>query len=337
VVGAHPEQLLAQGFQPVGKDFPVFLHPESKEEYALARTERKTGKGYAGFDCYASPDVTLEQDLARRDLTINAIARASDGQLIDPYGGAQDIANKQLRHVSEAFIEDPLRVLRVARFYARYYHLGFSIADETLALMQQISASGELAHLSKERIWRETDKALGEKNPERYFYALQQCGALPALIEQMPALSKTQLTRLQQGAICLTSSAARFALLAFEWPDTLCQHICESLKTPNEVAQLAGLVSRFGRQCCSDTLTPQQQLQLLAQLDAYRRPERFHDFLACCHIYRPAKGVQQLTDALPICQQIDAKALAAQGLQGKAIGEALQQQRLQALIDKDNP
>lgn len=188
VVGATPETLLRQGYQQVGRDFPVFLHPHTKEEYALARTERKTGAGYAGFTCYAGQDVTLEDDLRRRDLTINAMAEADDGTLIDPYGGQRDLQEKYLRHVSDAFSEDPLRVLRVARFYARYGIDGFRIADETLALMRRIAASGELAHLTTERIWLETEKAFSEPAPHLYFEALRASHALLILFPEVNAL-----------------------------------------------------------------------------------------------------------------------------------------------------
>lgn len=188
VVGATPQELLAQGYQQVGKDFPVFLHPQTKEEYALARTEKKCGAGYTGFICDFSPNISLEQDLRRRDLTINAIAQDSKGQLYDPYGGKQDIEQRLLRHISPAFAEDPLRVLRVARFAARFHYLGFSIASETLQLMQQLVQQGELAHLTAERVWLETEKALQEKNPEIYFETLQKIGALAQLFPELDAL-----------------------------------------------------------------------------------------------------------------------------------------------------
>ena len=188
VVGAKPKELIEQGFTQVGKDFPVFLHPESKEEYALARTERKQGTGYTGFECYAGQDVTLEDDLKRRDLTINAIAESSDGEVIDPYHGQKDLADKKLRHVSKAFSEDPLRVLRVARFYARYKHLGFAIADETKALMKDIASSGELSDLTPERVWQETESALLENTPTAYFEALRECDALAALFKDLDNL-----------------------------------------------------------------------------------------------------------------------------------------------------
>lgn len=192
VVGARPEQLLAQGFQAVGKDFPVFLHPKTKQEYALARTERKAGSGYTGFICDSHPNISLEQDLARRDLTINAIAQDAQGNFYDPYGGRADLKGKILRHISPAFAEDPLRVLRVARFAARFRYLGFQVASETLALMRQISQSGELASLTPERVWLETDKALREQNPEVYFQLLYQVGALTALFPELAALAKLE-------------------------------------------------------------------------------------------------------------------------------------------------
>ena len=188
VVGATPEAMLEQGYQQVGRDFPVFLHPDSREEYALARTERKNGKGYTGFVTWSAPDVTLEQDLQRRDLTINAIAQDENGRLIDPYHGQRDIAQRQLRHVSDAFNEDPLRVLRVARFAARFAHLNFRIAAETQQLMQQMVSSGELAHLTAERVWKETEKALTSRNPQVYFQVLRDCGALQVLFPELDNL-----------------------------------------------------------------------------------------------------------------------------------------------------
>jgi len=188
VVGATPEAMLAQGFQQVGRDFPVFLHPHSREEYALARTERKSGNGYTGFVTWSAPDVTLEQDLQRRDLTINAIAQRENGELIDPFHGERDLQARLLRHVSDAFNEDPLRVLRVARFAARFAHLNFRIADETQALMRQMAASGELSHLTAERVWKETEKALTSRNPQVYFQTLRDCGALEVLFPELDRL-----------------------------------------------------------------------------------------------------------------------------------------------------
>ena len=188
VVGADPATLLSLGYQQVGKDFPVFLNPKTKEEYALARTERKSSAGYTGFICDFSPTITLEQDLIRRDLTINAMAQSEDGEIIDPYGGKQDLENRILRHISRAFSEDPLRVLRVARFAARYHYLGFKIASETLSLMAELAQSEELQHLTAERVWLETEKALNEKNPEIYFETLHKTGALKVLFPEIDAL-----------------------------------------------------------------------------------------------------------------------------------------------------
>ena len=188
VVGANPATLLSLGYQQVGKDFPVFLNPKTKEEYALARTERKSSAGYTGFICDFSPTITLEQDLIRRDLTINAMAQSEDGEIIDPYGGKQDLENRILRHISPAFSEDPLRVLRVARFAARYHSLGFKIASETLSLMAKLAQLGELQHLTAERVWLETEKALNEKNPEIYFETLHKTGALRVLFPEIDAL-----------------------------------------------------------------------------------------------------------------------------------------------------
>lgn len=188
VVGAEPATLLNLGYQQIGKDFPVFLNPKTKEEYALARTERKAGLGYTGFVCDFSPKITLEQDLIRRDLTINAMAQSENGEIIDPYGGKQDLDNRLLRHISSAFAEDPLRVLRVARFAARYHSLGFTIAPDTVSLMQELAKSGELQHLTVERVWLETEKALKEKNPEVYFETLREIGALKVLFPELDAL-----------------------------------------------------------------------------------------------------------------------------------------------------
>src|SRR3990167_4743881 len=188
VVGATPEEMAAQGYQPVGADFPVFLHPRTKEEYALARTERKQGHGYKGFTVYSAPDVTLEDDLRRRDLTINAMAEDEQGKLVDPYGGAADLKAGVLRHVSDAFVEDPLRVLRVARFAARFSGRGFRVADETLALMRQMTQSGELNHLVPERVWQEVERALGEPAPTGFFAVLRECGALAVLFPELEAL-----------------------------------------------------------------------------------------------------------------------------------------------------
>ncbi|MGY8851062.1 MAG: multifunctional CCA addition/repair protein, partial [Pseudomonadales bacterium] len=231
VVGSSPEEMVELGYQPVGQDFPVFINTKSGEEYALARTERKSGHGYQGFAFHTAPDVSLEDDLIRRDLTINAMAEGHDGSIIDPHGGQQDLANKVLRHVSDAFTEDPLRVLRVARFAARYHHLGFSIAAETLQLMTEISASGELQHLVAERVWKETDRALCERSPDIYIQVLRDCGALALLFPEVEKLFGVAqradyhpevdtgihiLMSLQQAARLSDSSPIRFSVLVHD-------------------------------------------------------------------------------------------------------------------------
>ncbi|MGL5109481.1 MAG: multifunctional CCA addition/repair protein [Vibrio ordalii] len=317
VVGSSPEQMLATGFTPVGKDFPVFLHPKTKQEYALARTERKTGAGYTGFACYYAPDVTLEEDLARRDLTINAIAQDNAGKLIDPYGGQRDLHNRLLRHVSDAFIEDPLRVLRVARFAAKFAHLGFTIADETMALMKQIRQSGELQHLTAERVWQEWQKSLATQHPEIFISALRQCGALKVVLPELDRLFGVPqpekwhpeidtgvhtLMVAAQAAKLSSSIAVRFAAQVHdlgkgvtpknEWPShkmhchtgvNIIKALCERVRIPNECKELALLVceqhSNIHR---AAELKPSTKLKILDKLDAWRKPERLLDVLLCC-------------------------------------------------------
>lgn len=317
VVGASPADLLAQGYQQVGKDFPVFLHPKTKEEYALARTERKSGSGYTGFTVYAAADVTLEQDLARRDLTINAMAKAADGQLIDPYGGQQDLAHKRLRHVSAAFVEDPLRVLRVARFYARYAHLGFQVAPETLALMQQLSQSGELNTLSPERVWVETAKALSSQSPAAYFQLLYDCGALTALMPELanlwgvPQPEKWHpeidtgihtLLVLAQAALLSDKVEVRFASLVHDLGKgitptallpshhghehsglPLINQLCDRLRVPNQCRELALLVCEYHQVIHrAKELKACTVLKFFNGIDLWRKPERLNDILLCC-------------------------------------------------------
>lgn len=317
VVGASAETLLAQGFTPVGKDFPVFLHPQSGEEYALARTERKHGRGYHGFQFHASPTVTLEQDLLRRDLTINAMAQAANGTLIDPYGGQTDLAARQLRHVSPAFAEDPLRVLRVARFAARLHRLGFSIATDTLLLMRQLAASGELDALTPERVWKETARALMEHDPQVYFQVLEQCGALAILLPELARLRGVpqtashhpevdtlvhQYLALQQAARLELSLTARFAVLVHDlgkgltdpaqWPRhigheersaTLANDVATRWRVANETRELGVLVARHHTLSHRALeLRPATLWQLLQRLDALRRPQRLEAFVSAC-------------------------------------------------------
>ncbi|MEQ9925334.1 multifunctional CCA addition/repair protein [Pectobacterium brasiliense] len=309
VVGATPENLLEQGYQQVGKDFPVFLHPISRDEYALARTERKSGKGYTGFVCHAAPDVTLEQDLLRRDLTINAIARTERGDLIDPYHGRRDLENRVLRHVSDAFSEDPLRVLRVARFAARFAHLGFQIAEETMALMQTMAHEGELAYLTPERVWKETEKALGTSSPDVYFQVLRDCGALAVLFPEIdnlygvPAPAKwhpeidTGIHTMMTVAMAARLSPeidVRFATLCHDlgkgltppelWPRhhghgpagvKLVEALCQRLRVPNPIRDLAKLVAEYHDLVHTvQVLQPKTLLKLFDAIDVWRKPQR---------------------------------------------------------------
>ena len=329
VVGATPEQLIAQGYQPVGKDFPVFLHPKTKEEYALARTERKSGHGYHGFEFYTDPSVTLEDDLIRRDLTINAMAMDDDGTIYDPYHGQQDLADKILRHVSPTFAEDPLRVLRVARFAARYAQYGFTVADETLDLMRQLTESGELNALTPERVWKETSRALMEDHADVYFEVLRACGALKVLFPEINALYGVPqrpeyhpeidcgihtMMALQQACKAHYSLDVRFAVLMHDLGkaltpiDELPRHImheergikpvtevCDRLRVPTQTKQLALAVCKEHLKCHQAfTLKAGTVWRLLQRLDVLRRPERVEAFLQACEC--DAKGRLGLED-----------------------------------------
>ncbi|QYJ70432.1 multifunctional CCA addition/repair protein [Shewanella sp. FJAT-51649] len=317
VVGATPEQMQQLGYRQVGKDFPVFLHPKTQQEYALARTERKVGLGYGGFSCYASPDVTLEQDLLRRDLTINAIAQDEAGNLYDPYHGIADINARQLRHVSAAFAEDPLRVLRVARFAARFHDLGFEIAAETMALMQHMSQTEELTALTPERVWQEVDKSLGGPHPEVFFEVLRQCGALNILFPEIEALFgvpqpekwhpeidtglHTMLV-LAQATALTEEKAVRFAALVHDlgkalspkehWPKhhghgqkglPVIKSLCERLRIPNEYRDLALLVSDQHQNVHQAfELRSETIIKLFDKADFWRKPERLKQLLLAC-------------------------------------------------------
>lgn len=375
VVGATVEQMLAQGFRPVGDDFPVFLHPQTGEEYALARTERKSGQGYGGFTFFASPDVSVEDDLIRRDLTINAMAEDAQGQLYDPYGGQRDLEARLLRHVSPAFAEDPLRVLRVARFAARYAPLGFRVADETLALMRQLSESGELQALTAERSWKEISRALMEPRPDVFFQVLRDCGALAELLPEVDALFGVPQTALHHPEIdtgvhvlmalqqCATHAqplAVRWASLlhdlgkgstpAADWP----RHIAHEVrglkqvravnarcKAPKDCQELALLVCEYhthGHRALE--LKASTLLELLQNFDAYRRPQRFAEFVAACEMdARGRLGFEQrdypqaryLLGAASAARAVPVQPLLEQGFKGAELGAALQRERLQAL------
>lgn len=317
VVGATPEQMLASGFRPVGKDFPVFLHPETGEEYALARTERKTAPGYHGFVFHADPGVSLEEDLLRRDLTINAMAQDEQGNIIDPYHGRSDLEQKLLRHVSPAFCEDPVRILRVARFAARYHHLGFRIADETFQLMQQMVHDGEVDALVPERVWQECDRALGEADPQVFFAVLRECGALAVIFPEIDALFGVPqspqhhpeidtgihiLMVLKQCALLTGDRQARFAALCHDlgkaltppeqWPRHIgheqktrqpLSRLCARLGVPNEYRDLALHVAAYHTHCHRALeLRASTIIELFGKLDLFRRPLRLEPFLQAC-------------------------------------------------------
>ncbi len=378
VVGAKAGELEKQGYQKVGKDFPVFLHPQSKEEYALARTERKTGRGYHGFDFHTNSEVTLEEDLRRRDLTINAIAQDPDGRLIDPYGGQTDIDDRVLRHVSEAFREDPVRVLRVARFAARFHELGFTVAASTLELMKEMASSGEVGSLVPERVWTETQRALGEDHPEIFFQVLRDCGALAVIFPEVDALFGVPqpeqwhpeidtgvhiLLALRQAAVLQISTEARFAVLVHDLGKATTQkselprhrgheqrsiklvnQLCDRLNVPNRYRDLAIHVAQYHTHChMAMELRPDTILKMLDAVDAFRRPERFEDFLAAAQAdSQGRKGCQDnaypqadlLRSARNAAAKVNAASIAAAAngqLEGKALGKAINEARVIAI------
>jgi len=335
VVGASAEEMERQGFQQVGKDFPVFLHPQTQEEYALARTERKAGKGYKGFTVNADRSVTLEQDLSRRDLTINAIAEDPDGNLIDPFGGQRDIRQRLLRHVSDAFVEDPLRVLRIARFWARFAHLGFQVADETLALLAQMVASGELQHLTPERVWKEWEKALATQAPDKFLHLLV---TLNAEQQVFPELQITQqvLQHQRQVSALTKDTILRFASLFISQPQRFdVAAFCRRLAVPNrykEAAQLAQAQQVLLLQ--TDTISSEQYFNLLGELDYWRRPERLNQWLMLKTALQPGIPQQQVRQAAATAATVTAQELLQQGFTGKALGEALTRRRRQVFLEQ---
>ena len=279
VVGATPAQLEQQGYKAVGREFPVFLHPHTQEEHALARLERKTAPGYRGFAVLSTPEVTLEQDLQRRDLTINAMARAADGTLIDPYEGQRDIERRLLRHVSPAFVEDPVRVLRVARFAARFEPLGFRIAEETRALMRRMVEGGEINAVVPERLWREMERALGETNPEIFFDVLEDCGALPILLPEL-VWSEPARQTLQRSVLLSTDPQVRFTALLVDTDAAAIAALCARLHAPNQYRELALLAARLKqRTATAANLDAVGLLELLEAADALRRPARWQKLL----------------------------------------------------------
>ncbi len=381
VVGATPEEMLARGFRQVGADFPVFLHPETGEEYALARTERKQGRGYHGFAVHADPAVTLEDDLARRDLTINAMAMRENGELVDPFGGRDDLEARRLRHVGPAFVEDPLRVLRVARFAAQLGAHGFEVADATASLMRQMSASGELADLVPERVWAETVKALGTERPSRYFAVLHDVDALAETFPEIEALFGVPqpkeyhpevdtgihtLLVLDAAAGLSDSVGVRFAAVCHDLgkaltpPEDWPQHIghehrgvkptralCERLRTSKAIRELALTVTaQHGRIHRALEMRDSTLVDLIDELDALRRPERFEEILIVCHADSRGKPGKEsveypegdwLRQVRETVAAISPQPLLEQGIRGKALGEALRRERIRAVAELPRP
>jgi len=369
VVGTTPEEMLENGFTAVGKDFPVFLHPETKEEYALARTERKSGKGYKGFTFHTSADVTLEEDLQRRDLTVNAIAEDEEGNLIDPYGGQKDLEEKLLRHVSDAFIEDPLRVLRIARFAAT---LGFKIAPETSRLLKEISATDELEALVPERVWTEFQKALSGKYPARFILVLRSCNALQKLFPEIEALFGVPqpkeyhpeidtglhtIMSLNQSVRLSDDPMIRFAALVHDLgkattPENklpshhgheargvkIIDNFCKRYRIPNKYHELASCVSKFHLDCHRiQEMKAVTVLKKLEQLDAFRRPERFEQFLLACEADARGRAgfedrdypqAEYFMNALAAANEVNTQSLQEKGIEGKALGEEIKKQRI---------
>ena len=374
VVGATPDDMEAQGYRRVGKDFPVFLHPETNEEYALARTERKTGPGYHGFEFHCSPDVTIEDDLARRDLTINAIAQDPDGNLIDPWGGLADIENRILRHVGDAFVEDPVRILRVARFAARFAGLGFAIADETVQLMRRMVDDGEVDALVPDRVWKETELALTGSNARVFFETLRRCGALRVLYPEVDALFGVPqpeqwhpeidtglhvMMVLDQAEALSPDLEVRFAALvhdlgkgttpSYRLPShhghekrgcELIRALAMRLPVPNACRDLGLLVSEFHTHVHrAFELRPKSVLNVLERTDAFRRPERFEQFLLTCEAdARGRKGLEDrrygqadlFRQSFAAATSIDAAAIAADN-ENQRIPAAIRRARLSAV------
>ena len=377
VVGVSEREMLDAGYKRVGRDFPVFLHPETAEEYALARTERKTGPGYRGFVVHAEPGVTLEQDLERRDLTINAIAEDASGELIDPYGGVRDLEARVLRHVSPAFAEDPVRILRVARFAARFHRFGFKVADETRELMRRMVADGEVDALVPERVWQETLKALTTDHPHVFIEVLRDCGALARIFPEIDRLFGVPqppqhhpevdsglhtLLAMREAAKLSPDPEVRFAAMVHDLgkgttpTDLLPKHhgheqrgaklvggLCRRLRVPRDFASLAERVARYHLHCHRALeLKPKTVHELLEALDAYRRPERFEQYLLACEA--DARGRTGLEDrdypqtdylrgAAAAARTVATAPLVERGLAGAALGAELQKARIAAIAD----
>ena len=368
VVGTTPEEMINTGFKPIGRHFPVFLHPETREEYALARTERKTAPGYHGFSFHAAPDVTLEEDLKRRDLTINAIAQSEDGKLIDPYGGIDDIEKRVLRHVSDAFAEDPVRILRIARFAARFHRYGFTIADKTQQLMQQMTAEGEADALVPERVWAETCKALSEARPSVYFEVLRACGTLQKLFPELECLWGIPqperwhpeidtgvhiMMALDMAARLTEDNQVRFAVLTHDLGKgttpaamlpshhgheqrsvELVRQLCRRYRIPNQYRDLALTVAKYhGHFHRVAEMKPATILKVLHGIDAFRKPVRLRQFVLACEA--DSRGRTGFEETIPQqAKQIEACYKAATSVDIPTIVRGLKGTQAKAAIDK---
>ncbi|WP_334027586.1 CCA tRNA nucleotidyltransferase [Alteromonas sp. P256] len=399
VVGATPDDMLAKGFTQVGKDFPVFLHPRTNEEYALARVERKSGAGYTGFICDASSEVTLEDDLRRRDLTVNAMAQDNSGNIIDPYNGKADLENRCLRHVSQAFSEDPLRVFRAARFAARYAYLGFYVAEDTIALMSSMATSGELTALSAERVWQETKRSLLEQSPEVYFSTLAKSKALPSWFMELSDIIDEAIALLVKAVATTNSNGSnndngdsssddsidtradenvstdkkvqddiqilitRFTSLCISLDEQKAAALCKRLRVPNQVSEIVVLACKFktlllGNDIGSATnhkasstettntktsITPDALITVFNEADAWRRAERFERLLVAIGPAAEASGVKWsamhglINKALTAANQVNVKDIIAKGHKGAAIKEALDTEKLKAIVHAVKP
>lgn len=329
VVGSTPEEMIKLGYQPVGKDFPVFLHPKTHEEYALARTERKTGKGYKGFHFYATPDVTLIDDLIRRDLTINAMAKHKiTGEIIDPHHGKKDIAQKILRHVSSAFSEDPVRILRVARFAAQFSD--FTVCPETNQMMQAMVRAGEVDALVAERVWKELSRALTAEKPQRFFEVLENCGALGVLFPEIG--EKINLRYFNRAVEISEESTVRFAALLASLSPEAIQSIGKRFRVPSEFSELALLIAKYHSLYEKlDTKNTEALLFILKSIDAFRRPERFASWIAACRAMHEKNHSVILQDALTATKQVDTQALVSQNLIGKHFADRLYELQKEAI------
>lgn len=326
VVGATVQEMLQLGFRQVGKDFPVFLHPKTHEEYALARTERKIGRGYTGFEFNTAPSVTLVEDLQRRDLTINAMAESEQGELIDPFHGQDDLRLGILRHVSPAFVEDPVRILRLARFAARF---GFSVAQETMDLMHSMVLNGEVDALVPERVWKELSRALLEPYPEHFFKILKDCGALNKLFPEIefPGPGAAALKR----AVTQTSSASiRFAILLYPLTENQGKNLCARYRIPHDYRDLALLVIKYLPMCQNQPNQAEAILDLLQALDVFRRPERFKAFLQVITIAQESHSLEWLAYYYGLLQSVDISEF-IEGNTGAEIGKKIREKRLETL------